>query len=253
MLKKLLIAALFICFSQTLAAKTIVKVGGYPFSPYVDISPQGHYSGLTLDLISALNRIQTEVVFQFVATSTEQRRRAYELNRYDVIFFEDVKWGWQDASLEYLPLNIKDGEVFISLNEPVKQQQYFDSLDAKTLSLIQGYHYKFAEFETSKDKLAEKFKVQFVASNEASIKSILKQRAEIAPVTWSYLKYYQKREPEQYQKLIISNKWDQQYDFGVLIKPESQISIDKIEKWMAELTHTGVYQRLLTTYNLSSH
>ena len=44
---------------NTIVPNTIptIHVGGYQFSPYVNLQQDGRYTGLTLDIINALNQI----------------------------------------------------------------------------------------------------------------------------------------------------------------------------------------------------
>lgn len=81
-----------IAMANTLSAvqsKSIIRVGGYQFAPYVNLQEDGRYTGLTLDLINALNQIQQEISFEFVSTSIEYRYKAYEAGRFEMIMFEN--------------------------------------------------------------------------------------------------------------------------------------------------------------------
>ena len=45
--------------------QSLIRVGGYPFSPFVS-KDHDNYSGITLDLIEALNKSQQNYRFEFV-------------------------------------------------------------------------------------------------------------------------------------------------------------------------------------------
>ena len=51
---------------------------GYMFPPFVEIGEQGKVSGLTLDLIDALNKIQSEYHFEFYLTSSKRRYKDFQ-------------------------------------------------------------------------------------------------------------------------------------------------------------------------------
>nr|WP_242620270.1 hypothetical protein [Shewanella maritima] len=102
MLSALVLVVLTMPFSTS--AKPIINVGGYEFSPYVTQENDGHFSGLTIDLIAALNQVQNEVEFNFVPTSIEQRTSAYSINRFDLMLFESPQWGWQTFPMSLFPL-----------------------------------------------------------------------------------------------------------------------------------------------------
>ena len=57
----------------------LIRVGGYPYAPFVVKDDSGHYRGLTLDLIALLNDIQQDVHFVFVPTSAPHRYKALAL------------------------------------------------------------------------------------------------------------------------------------------------------------------------------
>ncbi len=89
-MNKTLTIIITICLfvANLLHAKPVVNVGGYLFAPYVDVSEDGLFQGFTIDLIAAFNQLQTEVEFQFVNTSIENRYQAYDIRRFDMMFFE---------------------------------------------------------------------------------------------------------------------------------------------------------------------
>lgn len=55
----------------------LIRVGGYPYAPFVVKDDSGHYRGLTLDLIALLNDIQQDVHFVFVPTSAPTATRRW--------------------------------------------------------------------------------------------------------------------------------------------------------------------------------
>jgi len=232
--------------------KPIVKVAGYPFSPYITQSVDGRYTGLSIDLINALNGIQSQVQFEFVATSIANRYKAYELKRYDMMLFESPVWGWHTIEHEFVPLDIHDGELFISLKDNAIDQAYFNNFDGKVLSLVRGYHYKFADWQADPQYLKAQFNIQFVNSNEASIVSILRGRAEIAPVTWSYLQFYLSQNPTISPQILVSTKWDQQYNHGILLSPNAPISKQQLSEWVGLLKKQQTLSRLAAHYGLEN-
>ncbi|UCX04080.1 substrate-binding periplasmic protein [Shewanella glacialimarina] len=249
--RQLLILLIFAVLSvQSAHSKPIVKVAGYQFAPYLNQSSDGLYTGLSIDVVKALNGIQSEVQFEFVATSIGNRYKAYKMDRYDMILFESPIWGWQDIEHEFVPLHINDGELFIALKDKAIEQQYFDSFSGKVLSLVRGYHYAFAQWQADPKALNNDYNIQFVRSNEASIVSILRGRANIAPVTWSYLQFYLAQYPEVKSQLLISNKWDQKYDHGVLLNPKAPISKQQLTKWISLLQEQNILPRLAANYGL---
>ncbi|WP_158638063.1 substrate-binding periplasmic protein [Shewanella donghaensis] len=231
-------------------ALPVVNVGGYLFAPYVNVTNEGLFQGFTIDLINALNNQQSKVDFQFVNTSIENRYQAYELGRFDLMLFESKIWGWENFNPEFIPLDIKDGEVYITLRDELKNQDYFNSFAGKSLSLVSGYHYKFAEWNTNTSVLSTHFDIQFVHTNKASIESVVKGRADIAPVTYSYLKHYFLINPKAESKLLISDRFDQQYTHSVLLNPNAIVSAAEIKQWLAGIKDSGQLRRIAEKYNV---
>lgn len=239
-------------FAQTqITPKPLIRVGGYQFAPYVNLQMDGRYTGLTLDLINALNQVQQQVTFEFVPTSIEHRHKAHAAERFDMMLFEDPSWGWEHTKMQFIPLNIKDGEVFITLKNRTKDQRYFADLTNKSMALVKGYHYTFVGSETDPEQLNKRFKLVFVTSNKASIETILRQRADIAPVTFSYLNYYFTLNPEEKDKLFISEQWAQHYHLGVLLAPHSQLKVDQLSHWLELLEGSGKLAALTQDYGFT--
>lgn len=227
-----------------------IHVGGYQFAPYVHQQQDGRYTGLTLDIINALNQVQQEVVFKFAVTSIKHRYKAYSLGRFDMMLFENPAWGWQKIATQFIPLHMIDGEVFIALKTKAHNQSYFKNLTNKSIAFIKGYHYQFAHFETDANTLAKQFRPLFVSHNNASIESILRERADIAPVTNSYLQYYLKVHPEERKLLLISDEWDQKYANGILLNPSSQLDSKRLSHWIELLINNGKLAELAAQYGI---
>ncbi|MCE0558034.1 MULTISPECIES: transporter substrate-binding domain-containing protein [unclassified Motilimonas] len=232
-------------------AKIVIKVGGYPFSPYVTKAPDGTYSGLTLDVLKQLNKIQDKYDFTFVSTSSLYRYQAFSRNRFELILFENKMWGWQHVNFYTIPLPLDDGEVYITQNRPDRNQDFFEDLKSKKLVLVDGYHYNITRDITDKALLKKEFDVSFVNNNHASIEAVLRERGEVAPVTWSYLQFYLKQHPESKKLLLSSKRWDQRYQHQALLSHRALISQDELLGYFQLLESSGTLDKLAKDYNLS--
>ena len=232
-------------------AKEVIKVGGYPFSPYVNKSADGQYSGLTLDILAQLNQIQDKYHFTFVSTSSMYRYQAFSRNRFELMLFENRMWGWQHIDFYTLPIPLDDGEIYIAQNKDQRDQHFFDDITDKKLILVDGYHYNITQDITDKTLLNKKYDVTFVNSNHASIEAILRGRGDVAPVTWSYLQFYLKNNPDAAQKLLTSIRWDQRYQHQVLLSHQAAITEDELMDYLQQLDKNGTLDQLAQTYNLT--
>ncbi|MCE2596156.1 transporter substrate-binding domain-containing protein [Motilimonas cestriensis] len=242
-----------LCFSLSAYAHTkiTIKVGGYPFSPYVTKASDGTYSGLTLDVLKQLNKAQNKYNFTFVSTSSLYRYQAFSRNRFELILFENKMWGWQHVDFHTIPLPLDDGEVYITQNKPDRGQDFFDDLKSKKLILVDGYHYNITRDITDQTLLNKQFDVSFVNNNHASIEAILRGRGEVAPVTWSYLQFYLKHYPEKRALLLSSERWDQRYQHQALLSHGALISQDELIAYLKQLEQSGTLDKLAKDYNLS--
>ncbi|WP_159084666.1 substrate-binding periplasmic protein [Dongshaea marina] len=235
---------LLVVFSAPLKARTLIKVGGYAFAPFVQKSDADHYQGISLQMIQALNQIQSRYQFVFVPTTPKSRYQAFERHRFDMLLFESKRWGWKGYPVETTKEFLTGGELYIALNKEGRDQHYFDKLSNKRLIGVLGYHYGFASFNSDPNWLHSKFKILLVKNNQASIDALLKGRGDIATVTVSFLYLYLHQHPELKGKLLISKKMDQLYHHTILIRQGSRPSVDELEKMLDELKKNGTFDRL---------
>ncbi len=226
----------------------LVNVGVYPFLPFVDKS-----GGLTADLVQAMNAFQKDYTFQLVNTSANRRYRDMADGSFSMVFFENIKWGWDSrlvsASKVFLP---GDGEVYVARNMPGRGQEYFNTLDDKHVLAVLGYHYGFANFEADPARLAQKFKISFSADNQVSLRNLLAERGDVAVITKSYLKDYLQRDPLAVAKLLVSDRFDQNYAHSVVVKNGSKPSVQDLETLLDRMETAGVLKKLWMRYGLEN-
>lgn len=87
-----------------------IQVGGNRSPPFVIVEDDGH-SGVTLDVIEALNEIQDEYEFRFFHTSSKRRYLHHDEGMYDVILFEDKQWQWRDRPVSGTRVIARDKEL----------------------------------------------------------------------------------------------------------------------------------------------
>ena len=229
-------------------AQTIetVRVGAYPFLPFVDGK-----TGLTADLIQAMNTFQKTYRFEIVETSANRRYRDMESGQYSLIFFENIKWGWDpaqvDASKPYLT---GDGEIFVARRQNGRDQTYFDDFSDKQLLGVLGYHYKFAGFDTSQDNPQNKFRMIYSRDDAVSLRNLLAGRGDIAVITKAYLMRYLGQHPQAREKLLISDRQDQPYVHTVLVKKGSKPTAQEIDILLGRMEAAGVLKPLWQRYGM---
>ncbi|MCP4161994.1 MAG: transporter substrate-binding domain-containing protein [Deltaproteobacteria bacterium] len=243
----------FLCtfiFSGQVIAETIL-VGGYQFPPFVEIDENKQkISGITIDLIKVMNEFQKKFKFKFTPTSAKRRYLFFEEKRFDIIMFEDIKWGWKNKDIVASKVILKGGEVYITKSHPSKNQSYFNSLKKKSLAVILGYHYGFANFNADEKFLKNNYKIQFNTSHKGNIIKVLLERADISIVTLSFLKKFLKNNPDKKNKLMVSNKLDQQYNHTILLRKNYKISKREMDELLSKMENAGILARLWEKYGI---
>ena len=240
-------------FSLSGWSHPLIKVGGYPYAPFVVKLSDSRYEGLTLDLIAKLNEIQQEVRFVFVPTSASNRYKALDLGRFSLMLFEDTKWGWDTDKFKITTPFLGGGEVYVALNKAGRDQRFFDDPASHHLIGVTGYHYGVGQFNADPLYLQRKLNITLVKDNVSALQALLKGRGEVAILNVSYLNQYLQANPDTADQLLISQKWDQQYQHRAILHPEAPITPAQLEQWLAALQQQGELDRLWTKYGVQQH
>lgn len=228
-----------------------VTVGMYPFAPFVEQSSSGELSGMTLDLVDALNLLQKKYYFETILIPPNRRYQSYKRGDFDIIFYENKAWGWQHYNLDVSKVYQKGGEVYVALKKSGRDQEYFSQFNDKKMMGILGFHYGFADFNSDQNFLRNKFNMSLLKDNDQNLTKLLKQRGDIVVVTKAYLQRYLKNHPGVQKRLLISNKLDQEYNHTVLIRPNGKITQEEINELLDGLMESGDMQRVFENYGIS--
>jgi ABC-type amino acid transport substrate-binding protein len=240
-------------FSLSGWSHPLIKVGGYPYAPFVVKVSDDHYEGLTLDLIAKLNEIQQEVRFVFVPTSAANRYKALDLGRFSLMLFEDSKWGWQTDKFKMTSPFLGGGEVYVALKAPGRDQRFFEDPSLHHLIGVTGYHYGIGQFNADPTYLHSHLDITLFKDNVSALQALLKGRGDIAILNISYLNQYLLSNPEVKAQLLVSQKWDQRYQHRAIFDPEASITPAQLELWLAKLRQTGDLDRLWTKYGVAEY
>ena len=237
-----------VLFGGVVQAQRVVNVGGYEFPPYVeDTKP---VSGLTLDLLAALNAFQTDYTFQFVLTSSKRRYLDFESGRFDMLMFESLAWGWQDKAVEATRVFLHDGEVYLTKADGRKNQAYFDDFAGKSVIGYLGYHYGFANFNADQKILQDRYNTTVTTSHAGNIRMVLAGLTDIAVITKSYLQKYLLEYPAAEKQLLISEKLDQAYNHTILVRQNIRPSAADLNILLDKMEAAGLLQQLWEKYGI---
>ena len=227
-----------------------VSVGMYEFAPFVESKGSQGQVGMTLDLVAALNKSQQKYHFNTQLIPSKRRYQFYNDGHYDVIFYENKSWGWQDIKVDVSEVYQKGGEVYIALKKQGRDQKYFSDFNNKNMIGILGFHYGFANFNSDEDHLANEYNMMLTSYNDRNIKLLLKGRGDIAVVTKAFLHNFLLLHPSVRPRLLISDNLDQFYNFTVLLRPGILPSIDEMNAMLNNLKKTGEMNKLLEKYGI---
>lgn len=210
-------------------SRTLVKVGAYDFPPYYSSSARNSEEAGLLNLaMHRLNIIQNKYYFEIVSTSTNRRSTMFHQQKFDLLFFEDPDWGWNEIDYTFTPLPIHDGEIYITN----KTKPYVDikSIQLKKLTLagVQGFHYQLGEgrknvFPSAENHIA-------VYGHESVLRMVASSRAVMGLVPKSYY-YAQKKDLEEVTKqLKPSTEMDTEYKLGILRRRKAPISQSELQR-----------------------
>ncbi len=220
-------------------AVQVVRIGAAHFPPYTVRPEKGVDTGLLPQLVEALNAVQSDYQFQLVPTSIPRRFRDFQQGRIDMAIFENPEWGWKDIPHIDVDMGLEDAEIFVAKRVDGRAQTYFDDLNGKRLALFSGYHYEFASFNADPKYLAEHYNATLTYSHDANLLMVLRDRADIALVTRSYMSDYMARNRKEAAQLLVSERTDQIYRHYALLSPKAAISGEQFGALLQKLRDNG--------------
>lgn len=232
-------------------ASQVVRIGAAHFPPYAIRPERGEESGLLADMITSLNAMQDEFRFEMVPTSIPRRFRDFQQARFDMAIFENPAWGWQDIPHVEVDMGLEDAEVFVTHRINGREQNYFNQLRGKRLALFSGYHYAFAQFNADPKYLAQTYSATLTYSHDSNLLMVLRDRADIALVTRSYLSTFMAANPGESGQLLVSDRIDQVYRHFALLRPDAPISGAQFEGLLQRLRDDGQMFKIFQPFRIA--
>lgn len=237
--------------SAPMLAAEQVRIAAVHFPPYAIKPEQELQRGLLAQLVEALNQAQGDYQFVMRATSLKRRFKDFEQGRYDLALFENPDWKWQGVVGHRIDMGLEDAEVLVARAEPGRDQHYFDNLMDKRLALFNGYHYGFAGFNNDPQWLTEHYNAQLTYSHESNLELVLRGRADVAPITRSWLGAQVRKQPQLQAQLLVSEWEDQHYRHYAILRPQAPISDARLRELLQTLRENGELQRIFSPYGIT--
>lgn len=237
-----------LCSLATDAAEK-VKVGVYDFPPYAFVGED--VEGITKQVIAKMNAFQSQYEFVPVPTTSRRRYHDFSKHKFDMLIFESKEWGWQDFPVESTSPFVTGHEVYVALAKENRGQAFFSNFKHKTMIGVLGYHYGFAKFKTDLNYLNKHFHMIQTDGQRQSLELILHDRGDIAVLSREYLNFHFQQHPEDREKLLISDKFDQTYEHTVLIRRNKNIKREYIENMLKTMEKQQLFKSLWQQYDLT--
>ena len=246
-----LLLAMTLLWAGSASALQVVRIGAAHFPPYTIRPERGEDTGLLPQMISALNAMQSDYRFEMVPTSIPRRFRDFQQARFDMAIFENPAWGWKDIAHEDVDMGLEDAEVFVTHRVQGRNQDYFDDLHGKRLALFSGYHYAFARFNADPGFLTRNYNATLTYSHDSNLLMVLRDRADIALVTRSYLSTFMAANPRDADQFLVSERVDQIYRHFALLRPDAPISAEQFGELLRQLRENGQMFRIFQPFRIA--
>lgn len=242
MFKAALILTL-LCTSLSSFARTRVKVGAYSFVPYYELVRTQH-QGLSAQVVDLLNSLQQEYFFEMTYLPANQRYQALQRKRVALFLFEDPAWEWSKYTYDFIPLDVQDGEIYVTRAQ-VPSPRTFEDLKKLRIAVVKGFHYGFAGLNADEKHLRKNFKIDIVNDSETCITMVVLGRSDVIVVAKSFMHDYLKKNPHLRDKIRLSENYDSIYRLGVVFDPEGAIPRAKMESLIETLKNHRRFKEII--------
>jgi len=239
-----------LCGSVSFAAAVQVKVGATEFPPYIKIDKDGRVTGIIVEVLAYLNSIQGKYKFVAIPASAMRRHTDFKNKVFDVSFFDNVEWGWDKTQVDVSDVFMRGKEVYIALEKPGRNEDYFSDFTNKTMVGMLGYHYGFANFNSDPEFLRKKYRMQLTSSNNGSIEMILDGRGDIAIVSDAFLNWYLLTHPAR-RRILISKRIDQPYLHTVIVRKGLKPTTHEINGYLKQFRQSKEFERIVNRYGVT--
>ena len=218
--------------AQASDERVMVKVGGYPFEPFVEQD-----GGITPAFLDALNARQSAYHFEFVSIPAQRRYELLRRGVIDAVFFEMPRWGWQplEAVIDVTHPVLRGAEVYIALNQKSEGSDLFRLSPAKKVALTLGYHYAFADFNADQAYIHSKVDAVFSESMAQTLRYLTSGAVEIALVSDLFLRREFSRKPDLQYQLVQRPLPDQEYELSTILRKDGPITSQALDKVFASM------------------
>ena len=115
---------------------------------------------------------------------------------------------------------------------------------------VRGFHYHYAGYEQSEAVLNVRFNTRMVSSEPAVVAAVLRGQAEIGVVSAALLNYLAGQQPEQFARLLLSQRVDSRFSRHLGVSNRSPIDVQTLNALLGCLAANGSLQAIYSRYHL---
>ncbi|MCM8528791.1 MAG: ABC transporter substrate-binding protein [Lentisphaeraceae bacterium] len=230
------------------SSKTVVRIGVADACQEPLTFEDG--SGISFDIISALNQIQSKYEFTHEFLPTKRLENLSQNGKIHIAAFSNLSWGWDQNKVSRSTDLIADKDVFFTLKKDGRDHSYFDDIPSKLIAGVKGFHYNFNKVKTNSENEKKPPRFIGVYSEKSVVDMVILERAEIGVVSIFTLQYLFMTDPQKYAKLLISEKYDSEYERYYVLNESSPIKAEEINSFLAQIKKEGVLQKIFEKYGL---
>ena len=236
---------IFLFFLQNeIYCKIIVKVGSSQDQPPYVLEDN---TGLSQDILDALNKIQNKYEFTLVSLPTLRLRQKFTDGTIHMISLSNINWGYEKISKKSIDL-LKVEDKYFTLKDLGITQDYFKNIGKESTVVVNGFNYKFLNNQKDQKILEEKYNTKTVLDENAVYLMILNRRAKIGVISSTFLNHIKLTQKLNYSKLLIADVSDSEYYRHCLLNKYSPISINELNTYLVKLKNSGELAKIFKDY-----
>lgn len=248
-LKTALLLAMWLLAAFPAPAQTPIRVivATEPWDRLIYADADKVPRGDIVDFVRRMNQVQRKFHFDLVLYPRLRLNKVFADKEADVYPFRTV--AWVEPELGLLPTRtiIASGDVYFALRaNHFGGPAVFADPGKRIIAAVRGYHYSLFDNNPGEAYIKKRFKATLLNSNEAVVRFVLADRADIGIVPEMILARFLD-DPETRGKLIVGG-YDSRVDLSNLVRKGGPISVAEMDAIIELLTRSGDVERIRSKY-----
>ena len=204
--------------------------------------------GEIVDFVRRMNQVQSKFRFDLVLYPRLRLNQVFINKQADVYPFRTVAWTEPELGLLQTRTIISSGDVYFARRaNHFGGQAVFNDLKHRLLVGVSGYHYVLFDNNPNEAYIRKRFNATLLNSNEAVVKFVLADRADIGIVPEMIIARYL-AEPATRGQLIVGG-FDSRVQLSNLVRKDGPISVAEMNAIIELLEKSGDIDRLRKKYS----